>query len=1154
MNFSIKKKLHQSTKYLAIAGLVLISSRSAIAQKSGAGGVGKDYGDAPDSYGDASHEIPASANLYLGNAVPDGEVDTQLTSASSAGDDDDGNDDEDAFVVLPNVPLVDPSLTNISLGRNYSLNVPVTNTTGNEATLHAWIDFNQNGRFEAQEYQTAKVINNASSASLSWNIPLTTIIGDTHARFRLTSDTLTDNTGLLDSVNPIDVDDRSIGNATDGEVEDYPVSIAVPLYDYGDAPDTATGTGTGNYQTTESDEGPTHIVIKDPLDLLHLSLGNNIDGDDGSLQNPEANADDGDTKNVDLVGTVLSNDDNGLDDEDGVSSFPTLTADAGQTYTVPVTVRNNIPLLNAYLVGYIDFNKDGDFEDPGEKSTTVTVASDLLELTNNSVSLDTTGEPRTFNVTFNVPTGVTPGETYARFRLGSIKEIVESATGVSVSTNNGKVNNGEVEDYQITIASAAANTISGRIFEDFGSGTTSNDSPEAGENGLDGITLSLYQDNGDGVFDTTNDILDNTTTSDTDGTYRLGVDSDGTYFVVLDHLDRDAPNINTALPDRTVRAVTISGTDATNQDFPFDPVSSSIATCPTDAYLFQTNPSDPYSLNLATGNNVQQATDIGNRHINAIGFNMKDSYIYGSNNTDSDGTISKVDINSFNVTTLGPIIGLPTGTNFIAGDVSLDGKLHFIKGRNLYIIDTNPSSPTYLQFDSVNLNSGVGITDLAFNPIDGQIYTVVNKNKTLYRIDPDTGKVENLGSTGITGNSTFGAQFYDKSGFFYISRNQDGKIFRLDTRNPASIDPKATLFADGPISGTNDGARCANAPIPIDFGDAPDSYGTSLASNGARHNISSDTNLYLGVTPPDAEVDGQPSDTADGDGADDSELTLPGLSEGDTSYTILADNITAAGSGTLHAWVDFDKSGSFELDEYQSVEVTDGNSAGDLTWTGITTSAAGDTYVRLRLTSDTLTDDPRTANVDERALGIANDGEVEDYQITIAPATASITIDLDGDDSSGAANNNVNTLYVLGGSVVEISNKDNADESVDTVINVPNGTQISRMVVTLQKATPLGGDKITIDAAALSAIASGAITTTSVANRIILDGDASIADYEAAFELIQFTTTSTSTDESERTITVQIFDNNGRTNVAPARVNLDVMAIPPIECEYCQNP
>ncbi|WP_420147566.1 hypothetical protein, partial [Spirosoma sp.] len=52
----------------------------------------------------------------------------------------------------------------------------------------------------------------------------------------------------------------------------------------------------------------------------------------------------------------------------------------------------------------------------------------------------------------------------------------------------------------------------------------------------------------------------------------------------------------------------------------------------------------------------------------------------------------------------------------------------------------------------------------------------------------------------------------------------------------------------------------------LDFGDAPDSYGTLLSSNGARHTPY--TNVYLGGSfggNYDAETDGQPGPMADGD-------------------------------------------------------------------------------------------------------------------------------------------------------------------------------------------------------------------------------------------------------------------------------------------------
>jgi uncharacterized repeat protein (TIGR01451 family) len=184
--------------------------------------------------------------------------------------------------------------------------------------------------------------------------------------------------------------------------------------DYGDAPDTGSGTGNVNYKTTKADGGPSHTII------AGLKLGSNIDADSGSLQNSNADADDN---------SVTPN------DEDGVSSFSTLTTELNQTYTVPVNVTNSTG-SNAFVVGYIDFNKDGDFDDANEKSATVTVAS------------DNTTNPRSVNVTFTTPSGISTGTTYARFRLGQTQAQVESAIGSASS--------GEVEDYKLTITDTSS--------------------------------------------------------------------------------------------------------------------------------------------------------------------------------------------------------------------------------------------------------------------------------------------------------------------------------------------------------------------------------------------------------------------------------------------------------------------------------------------------------------------------------------------------------------------------------------------------------------------------------------------------------------------------------------------------------------------------
>src|SRR5262245_41179006 len=54
------------------------------------------------------------------------------------------------------------------------------------------------------------------------------------------------------------------------------------------------------------------------------------------------------------------------------------------------------------------------------------------------------------------------------------------------------------------------------------------------------------------------------------------------------------------------------------------------------------------------------------------------------------------------------------------------------------------------------------------------------------------------------------------------------------------------------------------AGVPFDFGDAPDTYRTTLAVDGARHEVLPGLNFHLGAAV-DIENDGQPSPGADRD-------------------------------------------------------------------------------------------------------------------------------------------------------------------------------------------------------------------------------------------------------------------------------------------------
>ncbi len=173
-----------------------------------------------------------------------------------------------------------------------------------------------------------------------------------------------------------------------------------------------------------------------------------------------------------------------------------------------------------------------------------------------------------------------------------------------------------------------------------------------------------------------------------------------------------------------------------------------------------------------------------------------------------------------------------------------------------------------------------------------------------------------------------------------------------------------------------------------DYGDAPAGYGTPTHAvlNGG-------TTLHLG-TSVESEGAAWTSTGADGDntnGLNDEDgvsafLTLKGGSS--ATYTLPAANITALGTGKLYAWVDFNNNGTFDSNEFATTTVTANALAGDLVFSGFgTIAASGNTYARLRLTTDTLTSA-------DAALA-ANNGEVEDYALTISPNNAPV-INSDG--------------------------------------------------------------------------------------------------------------------------------------------------------------
>ncbi len=185
------------------------------------------------------------------------------------------------------------------------------------------------------------------------------------------------------------ITDRA-GNALRSNQSDGSTVLTIQIgagFDYGDAPDPI-------YATKKTSNGPRHNVV----DGYHLGVTVGADAD--------AQTNNGDT-------------------DDGVA-FNQPIVQGFATQVVVTAAGISLPDRPGYLSAWIDFDRDGQFED-SERITTS--SNDTLSIGAN-------------NISFVVPGSSVPGATYARFRYSSTRNL----------SPLGEAPDGEVEDHLVTIA------------------------------------------------------------------------------------------------------------------------------------------------------------------------------------------------------------------------------------------------------------------------------------------------------------------------------------------------------------------------------------------------------------------------------------------------------------------------------------------------------------------------------------------------------------------------------------------------------------------------------------------------------------------------------------------------------------------------------
>lgn len=388
-----------------------------------------DYGDAPASYNMDKDGTDPVINLKPARNLPNDKlqlgrrftVEENPLSVAMGADNNNPNGDGISDDGLQNEQL----FLNASAINNFS--VAVTNTTGAAATLYAWIDVNNNGRFEASEFSSVSVPTDADLVTLSFTAAQAKAIAATtnkvYMRLRLVQPNVEVAIGdLTTGTNALVVDERAIADGlpsgvftsvSAGEVEDYQLTV---IRDFGDLP-VSYEYGSPAFHTNTF--------------VPQLTIGKEIDFE---LANTPVNA---------------GADNNGLNgdgvDEDGLALIPTVYSGLQFSLKVPVTSQT---AGTKHLYGWIDFNGDGIFN--GNEAAyiqTAAVANATTDFTLTWVAAATA---------LLAPEVIDAGKVYARLRLSDVALPANSNNlfpSLIDSRSYGAGNNtlGEVEDYQFLV-------------------------------------------------------------------------------------------------------------------------------------------------------------------------------------------------------------------------------------------------------------------------------------------------------------------------------------------------------------------------------------------------------------------------------------------------------------------------------------------------------------------------------------------------------------------------------------------------------------------------------------------------------------------------------------------------------------------------------
>ena len=223
------------------------------------------------------------------------------------------------------------------------------------------------------------------------------------------------------------------------------------------------------------------------------------------------------------------------------------------------------------------------------------------------------------------------------------------------------------------------------------------------------------------------------------------------------------------------------------------------------------------TINFETGDKI----NIGNTNmprINAIGYNIQDSMIYGVERDGNDGYLARIDVAGSSTRISGKILSF---TQYLfAGDMDSSGNLWFIPdGRVASITKINVTTKIATTYE---LAATVDASDIVFK--DGFLYGIETGSSRKLLIINTTGpsgvplpvEAKTI-ATGLPGASQeYTSGWTTSDGKLYFYNRSSGKLYKIiNTQTAAPLAEETTVPRDLTSYATTDGASCPNARDPL---------------------------------------------------------------------------------------------------------------------------------------------------------------------------------------------------------------------------------------------------------------------------------------------------------------------------------------------------